>query len=143
MAMERDEEGAWYDADVFDTWPAEPRRYWAERGCSDRGEDELVVRPLLFAERGSDAELRREIRLSQLWSRCRDGACSIAEFRELSALIADVHGIRGALCIDCAMLDRPNVSANWSLGNTSLCRGHLRFRLAHTRIEDSGSQRPS
>ena len=39
------------------------------------------------------------------------------EFLELSALITEVGGIPGLLCVDCAMLDRPNVSANWSLGH--------------------------
>ena len=64
------------------------------------------------------------------------------EFRELSALIAEVDGLRGSLCIDCAMLDRPNVSANWSLSNTNLCRGHLRFRLAHAQIDGGGRYHP-
>ena len=41
------------------------------------------------------------------------------------------------------MLDRPNVSANWSLGNTNLCRGHLRFRLAHAQIDGGGHYRPA
>ena len=40
------------------------------------------------------------------------------------------------------MLDRPNVSANWSLGNTNLCRGHLRFRLAHAEIDGGGRYHP-
>ena len=53
-----------------------------------------------------------------------------------------VDGLRGSLCIDCAMLDRPNVSANWSLGNTNLCRGHLRFRLAHAQIDGGGQYHP-
>ena len=73
--------------------------------------------------------------------RCESGFFTLAEFRELSALIAEVDGLRGSLCIDCAMLDRPNVSANWSLGNTNLCRGHLRFRLAHTQIDGGGHYR--
>ena len=145
MAMERDEDRGWYDADTFETWPTEPRRYWAEQSACDVGGDEILAQPLLFAERGAEAELRKEMRLSQLWGLCRAraGACTMEDFRELSGLIAEVNGIRGALCIDCAMLDRPNVSSNWSLGNTTLCRGHLRFRLGHTRIEDSGSQRSS
>ena len=45
------------------------------------------------------------------------------EFFELSALITEVEGIRGSLCADCQMLGRPNVSANWALATTTLCRG--------------------
>jgi len=118
------------------------RRYWAERGWSDPAdEDVILIGSMLFADRDAEAELRREIRLSELWSRCQSGCFTIEEFRELSTLITQVDGIRGALCIDCAMLDRPNVSANWSLANTALCRGHLRFRLAHAHIEEGGTYR--
>jgi hypothetical protein len=31
------------------------------------------------------------------------------------------------------------VSANWALGDTMLCRGHLRFRLGHARIDEDGA----
>jgi hypothetical protein len=47
------------------------------------------------------------------------------------------------LCVDCAMLDRPNVSANWALATTTLCRGHLRFRLAHAHIDGGSTSRPA
>jgi hypothetical protein len=41
------------------------------------------------------------------------------------------------------MLERPNVSANWALATTTLCRGHLRFRLGHAQIEGGSAHRPS
>jgi hypothetical protein len=117
------------------------RRYWAERGRCDQREDELPAGSVLFADRDAEMELRREIRLSELWNRCQGGLCTIEEFRQLSTLITQVDGIRGSLCIDCAMLDRPNVSANWALASTMLCRGHLRFRLSHAHIDGGSSSR--
>jgi hypothetical protein len=120
----------------------ERRRYWAERGWSQRVDDDFMAGSVLFADRSAELELRREIRLSELWGRCESGVFTLEEFRELSALIAEVDGLRGSLCIDCAMLDRPNVSANWSLSNTNLCRGHLRFRLAHAQIDGGGRYHP-
>jgi hypothetical protein len=41
------------------------------------------------------------------------------------------------------MLDRPNVAANWALAGTTLCRGHLRFRLGYARIDGGGAHRPA
>ena len=64
------------------------------------------------------------------------------EFLELSVLVTEVDGIRGSLCADCAMLGRPNVSANWVLASTFLCRGHLRFRLGHAEIDGGGTHQP-
>jgi len=51
------------------------------------------------------------------------------EFFELSALITQVQGLPGSLCLDCAMLGRPNASPNWAWLRRPL-PGHLRFRLA-------------
>ncbi len=124
----------------------ERRRYWTERGWAERvssdGLDhDYVTCSSLFSDHGAELELRREMRLSQLWVRCQSSYFTLEEFRELSALIAEVDGLRGSLCMDCAMLERPNVSANWALGNTGLCRGHLRFRLAHAQVDGGGTSR--
>jgi hypothetical protein len=96
----------------------------------------------LFVDRFSEAELRREMRLSELWGRCQVGLCTVREFFELSTLITEVEGIRGSLCVDCAMLERPNAAANWALADTTLCRGHLRFRLGHARIDGGDGPLP-
>jgi hypothetical protein len=136
--------------DGMDDEPAEPfgllpharlRRFWAEATAEADGD--FLAEPILFADRGAEAELRREIRLSELWARSQSGFFTLEEFGELSTLITEVDGIRGSLCVDCAMLDRPNVSANWALANTTLCRGHLRFRLGHVEIDKGGTYRPS
>ena len=74
---------------------------------------------------------------------CQDRPFTMDEFLELSMLVTEVNGIRGALCTDCAMLDRPNVSANWALATTHLCRGHLRFRLGHAEIDGGGAHHTS
>jgi hypothetical protein len=95
---------------------------------------------ILFADPFAETELLREMRLSELWGRCQIGVCTVREFFELSTLITEVEGIRGALCLDCAMLERPNVAANWVLSDTTLCREHLRFRLGHARIDGGGSR---
>jgi hypothetical protein len=139
-----------YDSDAeseefyFSLVPDEERRRYAiERGWSHQSDDRFMDGSVLFADRGAELELRREMRLSELWARCQSGFFTLEEFRELSGLIAEVDGLRGSLCIDCAMLDRPNVSANWALANTSLCRGHLRFRLAHAQIDGGGTYHPA
>jgi hypothetical protein len=143
--MERFEDGDNTEAgDATGRIPdARPRRYWAERASAEPFDDDFSSGPILFAERGAEAELRREIRLSELWARCQGGFFSLHEFGELSTLITEVDGIKGSLCVDCAMLDRPNVSANWALANTTLCRGHLRFRLAHAQTDGGGTYRPT
>ncbi len=97
----------------------------------------------LFATRSAEAELGREMRLSELWEHCQQGQLTMDEFFELSALITEVNGITGSLCVDCAMLDRPNVSSNWALATTTLCRGHLRFRLGYARIDGGGAPHPA
>jgi hypothetical protein len=107
------------------------RRFWSETTWSAPLEARSESGDVLFADRSAEKELRAEMRLSQLWNRYRAGTVTIAEFGELSGLMAEVDGIRGALCTDCAALERPNVAANWALGDTMLCRGHLRFRLWH------------
>jgi hypothetical protein len=143
---------AWDDDEAysFGIVSRELRRYfWSESawGASGSpsstdadadGEADGQSVPVLFSDGGAEHELRAEIRLSQLWNRCRAGIVSSAEFSELSHLITAVDGIRGLLCMDCTTLDRPNVSANWALGDTMLCRGHLRFRLGHAHVEGDG-----
>lgn len=119
----------------------ERQRFWAERVWTDAAGDEFQPDSLLFADRGAEAELCKEIRLSELWGGCQDRPFTMDEFLELSMLVTDVCGIRGELCADCAMLERPNVSANWALATTTLCRGHLRFRLGHAQIEGGGAHR--
>ena len=120
----------------------ERQRFWSERVWADTPEDECRRDWLLFADRGSEAELSREIRLSELWGACLTRPFTMGEFLELSMLVTQVNGIRGSLCEDCAMLDRPNVSANWALATTHLCRGHLRFRLGHAEIDGDSTHLP-
>lgn len=116
----------------------EHSRCWSESVWS-HGADEVGA--LLFAAMGAEADLSNEIRLSELWNHCEIGCLSMDEFFELSALIGEVQGITGSLCVDCDMLCRPNVSANWALGATTLCRSHLRFRLGHVRIDGGTGRR--
>ncbi len=116
----------------------EQPRYWSE-SVWGHGADEVGA--LLFADMGAEADLSNEIRLSELWDLCELGSLSMDEFFELSALIGEVQGILGSLCVDCDMLCRPNVSANWALAATTLCRSHLRFRLGHVRIDGGTSRR--
>ena len=136
------------DADADDSSLNPPldedrRRFWAETVWFDNvGDDDVMSCSLLFAHRGAEAELRNEMRLSELWRLCQTGPFTIDDFRELSALVTEVDGIRGALCLDCALLDRPNVSANWALATTMLCRGHLRFRLGQAKIDEDDFNRP-
>ena len=113
-------------------------RYWSESVCShDAGDDSSA---LLFTDEEVEAELAAELRLSELWARCEGGCLAMDEFFELSALITKVQGLPGSLCVDCDMLGRPDVSPNWALATTTLCRAHLRFRLGHARI-DGGAGR--
>jgi DNA-binding PadR family transcriptional regulator len=121
----------------------ERHRFWSESMWFDPIDDEFQLDSLLFAHRGAEVELSREIRLSELWASCQDRPFTMDEFLELSVLISEVEGLRGSLCADCAMLGRPNVSANWALAITTLCRGHLRFRLGHAQIDGGGTYRPS
>ena len=114
--------------------PELQRRFISETTRSAPRDEEAATGPVLFADCGAEAELRAEMRLSELWNRCRAETVTNAEFGELARLIAEVDGIHGLLCVDCATLDRPMVSANWALGDTTLCRGHLRFRLGHAPI---------
>jgi hypothetical protein len=113
-------------------------RYWSE---SVWGHGAGEVASLLFADMGAEADLSNEIRLSELWDHCDVGCLCMEEFFELSALIGEVQGIPGSLCVDCDMLCRPNVGANWALAATTLCRSHLRFRLGHARIDGGTSRR--
>lgn len=124
----------------FSVVPRELQRlFFSETTWSAPPDEEAATGPVLFADRGAEAELRAEMRLSELWNRSQAGTVTDAEFGELTRLIADVDGIHGLLCVDCATLDRPMVSANWALGDTMLCRGHLRFRLGHAHIGGDGS----
>ena len=155
--MDRFEEGWEYDAEVH-AWlepgvdpeelylsllsDEERCRYWSESVWTHEIDGGCSADPLLFSDRGAETELGREIRLSELWERCQDRPCTMEEFLELSTLITEVGAIPGSLCVDCAMLERPNVSTNWALATTTLCRGHLRFRLGRAQI-DGGSPRRS
>jgi hypothetical protein len=122
-------------------------RFWSESAWSnpagrtgDRDHGEAAA---LFAAPEAEDELSRELRLSELWEHCQRGCLTMDEFFELSSLITVVDAITGSLCADCAMLDRPNVAANWALAGTMLCRGHLRFRLGYARIDGGGAHRPA
>jgi hypothetical protein len=117
----------------------EGRRYWSESAWTHEAGDGIDEDGALFATRSAEVELGHEMRLSELWERCQRGQLTMDEFFELSALITEVNAITGSLCVDCAMLDRPNVSSNWALATTTLCRGHLRFRLGYARIDGGGA----
>jgi len=121
----------------------ERQRFWSERVWTDTAEEESDHDWLLFGDRRAEAELGKEIRLSELWGSCQDRPFTMDEFLELSMLVTEVQGIRGSLCTDCAMLDRPNVRANWALATTALCRGHLRFRLGHAEIDGGSTHQTS
>jgi len=92
---------------------------------------------LLFPDPEAVIELGHEIRLTELWERCRGGSLPMAEFLELATLVTEVDGVPGDDCGDCAMLQRPRTPENWALGATGLCRAHLRFRLGHAEIDRS------
>lgn len=125
----------------------ESLRFWSESAWSRRGEGDASREhgdaPVLFADADAEDELCRELRLSELWEHCQRGCLTMDEFFELSSLITVVDAITGSLCADCTMLDRPNVAANWALAGTTLCRGHLRFRLGYARIDGGGAHRPA
>lgn len=128
-------------------------RFWTETAWSHEAQSDVEgldhldhldrpdQGPVLFADPGAEEELCKELRLSELWERCQRGFLTMDEFFELSALVTVVSSITGSLSADCAMLDRPSVSANWALAGTTLCRGHLRFRLGYARIDGGGAQR--
>lgn len=124
-------EPAW-EYDGHRDWP---ESVWAPPEDAPASPDEA---PVLFADPLAELELRREIRLSELWGRCKSGTCVLDEFFELSALISEVDAIPDVLCVDCAMLDRPNASPNWAVAATMRCRAHLRFHLGHTRLDGDG-----
>lgn len=121
----------------------EGRRYWSESAWTHQVDDDLDDENSLFASGHAETELSQEMRLAELWDRCQRGQLTMDEFFELSALITEVNGITGSLCVDCAMLDRANVSSNWALASTTLCRGHLRFRLGYARIDGGGAPHPA
>jgi hypothetical protein len=124
-------------------------RFWSESAWSRHALDaqgdhaHADEAAALFAGPDAEDELTRELRLSELWDHCQRGSLTMDEFFELSSLITVVDAITGSLCADCAMLDRPNVSANWALAGTMLCRGHLRFRLGYARIDGGGAHHPA
>lgn len=131
-----DPEELWRSLIAEEAYP----RYWSESVWS-HDPNHVFDGALLFADRGAETQLCNEIRLSELWRLCETGGLAMGEFFELSALITEVHGIPGSLCVDCAMLGRPNVSPNWALATTALCEAHLRFRLDHARIDGDTSRR--
>jgi hypothetical protein len=137
LELDSDPEELWRHLIADEAYP----RYWSESVWSHDAGDEPEAGSLLFADHGAEAELCKELRLSELWGLCESGFLAMDEFFELSALITAVEGIRGSLCADCAMLGRPNVSANWALATTTLCPSHLRFRLGHARIDGGTSRR--
>ena len=116
-------------------------RYWSVSEWHDGADDDYKAGALLFVDREAESELGCELRLAELWGLCERGRLRMDEFFELSALITEVQGVPGSLCVDCKMLGRPNINLNWELATTTLCRSHLRFRLGHARI-DGGPGRP-
>ena len=136
LELNSDPEELWRSLIPDEEYP----RYWSESVWSHDAEDGSESGALLFADGAAETELAAELRLSELWARCDSGCLAMDEFFELSALITQVQGLPGLLCVDCEMLNRSNVSMNWALATTTLCRSHLRFRLGHARI-DGGSGR--
>jgi len=134
LEFDSDPDALWRSLIADEAYP----RYWSESVWGT--DDAFEAGSLLFADRGAEADLSNEMRLSELWDSCETGCLCMEQFFELSALIGEVQGISGSLCADCDMLGRPNVSANWALATTTLCRAHLRFRLRHARI-DGGTSR--
>jgi hypothetical protein len=142
----RDEAELELDSDPEELWRSlisdeEYPRYWSESVWTHNVGDISRAGALLFLDPDAEAELCNELRLAELWGLCDAGLLAMNEFFELSALIAQVRGLPGALCADCAMLHRPNASPNWALATTTLCRAHLRFRLSHSRIDGDSSRR--
>jgi hypothetical protein len=137
LELDSDPEELWRSLISDEEYP----RYWSEAVWSHDAEDVFRAGALLFKDRGAEAELSNELRLSELWRLCECGQLAMGEFFELSALIGQVQGLPGSLCVDCEMLRRPNVSPNWALAATMLCRAHLRFRLGHARIDGGSSRR--
>jgi hypothetical protein len=136
MEFNSDPEELWRSLIADEEYP----RYWSESVWSHSAQDVSESGPLLFADRDAETELTNELRLAELWGRCESGCLAMEEFFELSALITQVQGIPGSLCLDCDMLGRPNARPNRALATTTLCRAHLRFRLDHARI-DGGTGR--
>lgn len=136
MELDSDPEELWRSLIADEAAP----RYWSESVWTQDVDDLFEAGARLFADRGAESELANELRLSELWGHCEDGCLAMDEFFELSSLITQVQGLPGSLCVDCDMLGRPNVSPNWALATTTLCRAHLRFRLGHARI-DGGTGR--
>jgi hypothetical protein len=136
MELNSDPEELWRSLVADEEYP----RYWSESVWSHHAEDVSESGPLLFPDGDAETELTHELRLSELWGHCESGCLAMDEFFELSALITQVQGLPGSLCLDCDMLGRPNASPNWALTTTTLCRAHLRFRLGHARI-DGGAGR--
>ena len=137
LELDSDPEELWRSLIADEEYP----RYWSESVWNHDAEDVFAAGSLLFADRAAEADLCNELRLSELWGHCESGCLSMEEFFELSALIVQVRGIPGSLCVDCDMLGHPNVAANWALAATTLCRSHLRFRLGHARIDGGTSRR--
>jgi hypothetical protein len=137
LELHADPEALWRSLVSDEEYPV----HWSESVWTHDAGDVAPPGALLFVDPDAEAELRGELRLAELWGLCDGGQLAMAEFFELSALIAQVQGLPGALCVDCDMLHRPNVSPNWALATTTLCRAHLRFRLSHARIDGGSSRR--
>jgi hypothetical protein len=130
LELDSDPEELWRSLIADEAYP----RYWSESVWSHAADDMEEGGARLFAD-GNEKELGQELRLCELWDLCESGCLDMSDFFELSALITQVQGLPGSLCVDCEMLGRPNVSPNWALAMTTLCRAHLRFRLGHARID--------
>src|SRR5271170_5636589 len=76
------------DSDPEELWRSlvadeEHPRYWSESAWSHDAEDVLRAGALLFRDRDAEAELCRELRLSELWGLCEGGRLAMDEFFEL------------------------------------------------------------
>ena len=120
----------------------ERQRFWSESIWSDPIDEDFRMDSLLFTHRGSEAELSREIRLSELWGACQGRPFTMDEIPR--NVRADLRGGRNfavpcprtAPCWDAPMQVR---TGHWP--TTLLCRGHLRFRLGHAEIDGGGTHR--
>ena len=120
----------------------ERQRYWSESVWSDPIDEEFRPDSLLFAHRGAEAELLPgDPSLRALGCVPRPALHDGRIPRAVGADLRSGRYSRLAAARHCAMLGRPNASANWELAATSLCRGHLRFRLGHAEIDGGGRHR--
>jgi hypothetical protein len=117
------------------------RKLAKEAGWPDHLEDELLAHAMLFDTTHIEAAFASELRLTELWSLSHGGAFLEEDYRELTTLIFEATELHHVACVDCAAMGKDNVSGNWAVANTGLCKGHLRYRLMTGTQEDGTTYR--